>query len=36
GKVYTAIDKLKICSYLQYRTDGFKEHSKRIKDLKIA
>lgn len=36
GKVYSAIDKLKICSYLQYRTDSFKEHSKRIKELKVA
>lgn len=36
SKTYSAIDKLKIGSYLQYRTDGFKEHSKRIKDLKVA
>jgi phosphoribosylamine-glycine ligase len=36
GKVYSAIGKLKVCSYLQYRTDGFKEHAKRVKELKIA
>lgn len=36
GKVYSAIGKLKVCSYLQYRTDGFKEHAKRAKELKIA
>jgi len=34
GKVYSAINKLKVCSYVQYRTDAFKEHSKRIKELK--
>lgn len=36
GKVHSAIDKLKVCSYLQYRTDGFKEHSKRVEKLKVA
>lgn len=36
GKVYSAIEKLKVCSYLQYRTDSFKEHSKKVKELKIA
>lgn len=36
GKVSSAINKLKVCSYLQYRTDAFKEHAKRIKDLKVA
>jgi len=36
GKVSGAIDKLKICSYLQYRPDAFKEHAKRIKELKVA
>lgn len=36
GKVYSAIGKLKICNYLQYRNDAFKEHSKRIRELKVA
>lgn len=36
GKVYSGIDKLKIGSYLQYRTDGFKDHSKRRKEIKVA
>lgn len=36
GKVSSAIEKLKVCSYLQYRNDGFKEHSKRVRELKIA
>jgi len=36
GKVNSAIGKLKICSYLQYRVDAFKEHSKRMKELKVA
>lgn len=33
GKVYSAIGKLKVCSYLQYRTDGFPEARKRLKNL---
>lgn len=36
GKVYSAIDKLKVCSYRQYRTDGFTESRKRLKELKVA
>jgi len=36
GKVNSAVNKLKVCSYLQYRTDGFKEHSRRLKELKVA
>jgi len=36
GRVYSNIDKLKICSYLQYRTDGFRDHIKRLKELKVA
>lgn len=36
SKVYSAIGKLKIAAPLQYRTDSFKEHSKRIKELKIG
>lgn len=36
AKVYSAIKKLKIDSYLQYRVDAFKEHSKRIKELEVA
>jgi len=36
SRVYSAIDKLRVCSYLQYRVDAFKEHSKRLKELKVA
>lgn len=36
SKVYSAIGKLKIAAYLQYQIDSFKEHSKRIKELKIG
>jgi phosphoribosylamine-glycine ligase len=36
GRVYSNIDKLKTCSYLQYRTDGFRDHIKRLKELKVA
>lgn len=36
GKVHSTIGKLKVCSYLQFRTDGYKEHSKRLKELKVA
>ena len=30
GKVYGTINKMKVCSYLQIRTDGFKEAQKRL------
>ena len=34
GQVYGAIDKLEICSYIQYRTDGFKSAEKRMAKFK--
>lgn len=34
GQVYGAIDKMKICSYLQYRQDGFKSAEKRMAQFK--
>jgi phosphoribosylamine-glycine ligase len=36
GSVYRSIRKLKVCSYLQYRTDGFKQAEKRTRGLKVA
>jgi len=30
GQVYGAVDRMKVCSYLQYRTDGFKSAEKRM------
>jgi phosphoribosylamine--glycine ligase len=30
GNVYRSIDKMNICSYLQYRKDGCKSHEKRL------
>jgi len=36
GRLYNAIGKLKVCSYLQHRTDGLADAEKRIKGLKIA
>lgn len=36
GRVYNAIKKVKVCSYVQYRTDSLKEHRKRLAKLKVA
>jgi len=34
GNVYRDIDKFKVCSYMQYRTDGMKQAEKRLNRLK--
>lgn len=36
GRVYNAIKKVKVCSYVQYRTDGLKKAVKRFERLKVA
>jgi len=36
GRLYHNISKLKVTSYLQYRTDGMETASKRIRRLKVA
>lgn len=36
GRVHHNLGKLKVTTYLQYRTDGLKEAEKRIKGLKVA
>ncbi len=36
GRVYNAIKKVKVCSYVQYRTDGLERARKRIERLKVA
>ena len=36
GRVYNAIKKIKVCSYVQYRTDGLERARKRIERLKVA
>lgn len=36
GRVYNALGKIKVCSYLQYRMDGYKDAKERIRSLKIA
>jgi phosphoribosylamine-glycine ligase len=36
GRVYNAIKKIKVCSYVQYRTDGLERARKRIEKLKVA
>jgi phosphoribosylamine--glycine ligase len=36
GNVYHSIGKLKVASYLQYRTDGYKEAEKRFRSIKVG
>lgn len=36
GRVYNAINKVKVCSYVQHRTDGLAQAKKRIERLKVA
>lgn len=36
GRLYNAIKKIKVCSYLQYRTDSLKVARKRIEGIKVA
>jgi phosphoribosylamine---glycine ligase len=36
GRLYHYIKKIKICSYIQYRTDGYKVSKNRIKNLAVA
>ena len=36
GRVYNAINKIKVCSYPQYRKDGLERARKRIERLKVA
>jgi len=36
GRVYNAIKKVKVCSYVQYRTDGLNSARKRLEKLKVA
>lgn len=36
GRLYNAIKKIKVCSYIQYRTDGLAVAQRRMKGLKVA
>ena len=36
GRVYNAIKKVKVCSYVQYRTDGLKQAREGFERLKVA